>query len=189
MESVHRCGLFPLQEALPVLLLQPQLLTFVKDRVQRLRAELSGSLLVLGRGKAPGQRRHERGCQRHSLRQAGAEAALQAGDLRVVCGGESLLQGRGRWRRWLQHHRPVRHEHGVSGVDKVSRTGLRGPPDQRVNAEGGGASEWPLHHHEGRAERCAHLTAAAARRSPGKRRCGRLEGQQSPGGIRGWSSG
>lgn len=39
----------------------------------------------------------------------------------------------------------------------MSRAGLWGPPDQRVDAEGGGASEWPLHHHKGRAERCAHM--------------------------------
>lgn len=165
MERLQRRGLLPLQEALPVLRVQPQILSFVKDRVQGLRAELPGRLLVLlGRGEAAGQRGHERGGERHALRQAlrqaGAEAALQARDLRVrmVAAGESLLKARGRRRRRrLEHHRPVGHEHGVASVDKVSRAGLRGPPDQRVNAEGGGASEWPLHHHEGRTERCAHM--------------------------------
>lgn len=191
VESLQRRGLFPLQEALSVLRIQPQLLSFVEDRVQRLRAELPGRLLVLlGRGEAAGQRRHERGGERHALRQAlrqaGAEAALQAGDLRVrvVAGGESLLQGRGRRRRRLEHHRPVRHEHRVAGVDKVSRAGLRGPPDQRVNAEGGGASEWPLHHHEGRTERCAHMNDRCSSEETGEEALwAAAEGRQTPSGA------
>lgn len=164
-------GFLPRQEALPVLRVRAQLLRLVEGGVQRLRAELPRGLLVLlGRGEAAGQRRHERGGERHalreslreSLRQAGAEAALQAGQrrVRVRARGEGGLQSRGRRRRrrGLEHHRPVRHEHRVPGVDEVSRAGLRGPPDQRVDAEGGGASEWPLHHHEGGgAERRAHM--------------------------------
>lgn len=193
MEGRQPRGLLPLQEALPVLRVQPQLLSFVEHGVQRLRAELPGRLLVLlGRGEAAGQRRHERGGERHALRQAlrqaGAEAALQAGHLRVrvVSGGQRLLQGRRRRRGRLQHHRPVRHEHRVAGVDEVSRAGLRGPPDQRVNAEGGGASEWPLHHHEGRSERCAHMktgegalwAAAEGGRSPGGAAAGRASSER-----------
>lgn len=164
VETRQRRRLLPLQEALSVLRVQPQLLSFVEDRMQCLRAELPGCLLVLlGRGEAAGERGHEGRGERHALRQAlrqaGAEAALQAWDLgvRVMSGGERLLEARGwRWGR-LEHHRPVWHEHRVPGVDEVSRAGLRWPPDQRVNAEGGGASEWPLHHHEGRTERCAHM--------------------------------
>lgn len=94
MESLQPRGLLPLQETLPVLRLQPQLLRFIKDRVKSLRAELPGRLLVLlGRGETSGKRRHQRGSESHALSQAGAEAALQAGDLRVwvVSGGESLL--------------------------------------------------------------------------------------------------
>lgn len=119
--------------------------------------------MLLRRGESAGQGRHERGGERHALREAlgqvGAEAALEARELRVlvVSGGQSLLQSRRRWGRWLEHHGPVRHEHRVARVDEVSRAGLRGAPDQRVDAEGGGASEWPLHHHKGRAERCAHM--------------------------------
>lgn len=97
-ESLQRRGLFPLQETLSFFRVQPQLLSFVEDRMQGLRAKLPGRLLVLlGWGESTGQRRHERGGECHSLRealrQAGAEAALEAGDLRmrVVGGGESLL--------------------------------------------------------------------------------------------------
>lgn len=191
VESLQPRGLFPLQETLSVLRVQPQLLSFVEDRVQGLRAELPGRLLVLlGRGEAAGQRSHEGGGECHALRQAlrqaGAEATLQAGDLRVwmVAGGKSLLQGRGRrWRR-LEHHRPVGHEHRVASVDKVSRAGLRGPPDQRVNAEGGGASEWPLHHHEGRTERCAHMNDRCSSEETGEEALwAAAEGGQTPGGA------
>lgn len=98
VESRQRRGLLPLQEALAVLRVQPQLLSFVEDRVQRLRAELPGRLLVLlGRGETAGEGGHERGGESHALRQAlrqaGAKAALQARDLRVrvVSGGERLL--------------------------------------------------------------------------------------------------
>ena len=128
VERLQSRGLFPLQEALAVLRVQPQVLSFVEDSVQALRAELPGRLLVLlGRGEAAGQRRHERGGERH----AGAKAALQAGHLRVrvMPGRESLLQAWGRRGRRLQHHRPVGHEHGVASIDKVSRAGRRGPPD------------------------------------------------------------
>lgn len=181
MEGRQR-GLFPGQEALPVLRLQSQ----------RLRAELPGGLLVLlGRGEAAGQRGHEGGGERHALRQtlrqtlrqAGAEAALQPGDLRVVSAGQRLLQRRRRRRRrWLQHHGAVGHEHRVPGVDEVSRAGLRGPADQGVDAEGGGASEWPLHHHEGRTERRAHKTGRWSRERPRESRCGRPRRARSPAG-------
>lgn len=163
VESRQR-GFLPRQETLPVLRVRAQLLRLVESGVQRLRAELPRGLLVLlGRGEAAGQRGHERGGERHALRQplrqAGAEAALQAGQRRVRVGarGEGRLQSRRGRRGRLEHHRPVRHEHRVPGVHEVSRAGLRGAPDQRVDAEGGGASEWPLHHHEGGAERRAHM--------------------------------
>lgn len=136
VERLQSRGLVPLQEALSVLRVQPQVLSFVEDSVQGLRAKLPDRLLVLlGRGEAAWQRRHERGGERHTLRQtlrqAGAEAPLQAGDLRVrvMPARESLLQAWWRRRRRLQHHRPVGHEHRVASVDKVSRAGRRGPPD------------------------------------------------------------
>lgn len=140
MEKRQR-GLFSRQEALPVLRVQTQLL-------QGLGAELPDLVVLLGRREPAGQGGHQGGGEAQVLGQAGAEPALQVRDLRVW-GVQSLLQARrGRGRR-LQNHGPVRDEHGVPGVDQGSRTGLRGPPDQRVDAEGGAGSERPLHHHEG----------------------------------------
>lgn len=72
VEGQKRSGLFG-QETFTVFRIQSDLMGFIKGHVQRLRAELPGRFRVLG------QTGHERGGERHALRQAGAESAGYSG--------------------------------------------------------------------------------------------------------------
>lgn len=72
MEGQRHTGLFG-QETFAVFRVQSDLVGFVEGRVQRLCAELPGRFRVLG------QAGHERGGERHALRQTGAESARYSG--------------------------------------------------------------------------------------------------------------
>lgn len=100
-------------------------------------------VVVMGAGE-PG---HQRQSVRDSLRQAGAEAALQSRKVRMVGMERRCCRSRsGRWRRRrLEEHGAVGHEHGrVARVEEVTRAaGLRSSADQGVDAKGAA-----LHHQE-----------------------------------------